>query len=152
MPELVIFVIVAGFLLLYFGRYFRTWKRDSKGTKNRIYSSGGVHCTFVYRIPHTRKEVLEMLGHKNGKDILSYRVVSEEEIRFANSENCFYEVEWSGAGYRMNFQDTEDGCILYLEQMELLTPNSASMVHLQMNTFWKEKADAVPCDVKKESL
>lgn len=152
MPELVIFAIAAGFLLLYFGQHIKMWRRDSNGIENHIYSDGGVRCTFVYRIPHTRKEVLEMLGHKNGKDILCYRLVSDEEIRFANPENYFYEVEWSGAGYRMNFQETEDGCILYLEQMELLTPNSAGMVHLQMNTFWKEKADAVPCDVKKEGL
>ena len=55
-------------------------------------------------------------------------------------------------GYSMKFRETEDGCILYLEQLELLTPNCANMVHIQMNTFWREKADAVPCDVGKESL
>lgn len=146
MGFVICFFLVMGFVLLFFWMEFKDQKKYSQGKNNRILSKDGLRVTYVYDIPHTEAQVIEILGHKNAQDRLVYEFDEKlMEIRFESPQNEFYHrmVSFS-ARYRMRFEPKEDSCLLYLEQINIF--HSEELVGMRMNAFWSVKVDAVPCE------
>lgn len=143
---LVCYFIMMAFILLIFYVEFKDQKKFSKGKNNRIFSESGMYATFVYRIPHSKEKVIEILSHKNAQDRLAYEFDKQSMvIGFKNPDSEFYHRSGIEARYKMRFEDKGDSCLLYLEQMNLFS--SEKYVPMRMNAFWAIKVDAAPYEI-----
>lgn len=118
-------------------------------TRNRIYSKDGLRVTFVYSVPYTEDQVIEILSHKNAGDRLYYEFdKSSMEIWFSNPEEFYYDRKHRGARFKIILENSDDMCLLYVEQQSVNISNAASYVGCHINDFWAAKLDAKPYDVK----
>ena len=148
MAFLVCSFIMLVFGLLFFYVEFKDQKKFSQGKNNRIFAKDG-KLIYVFSIPHTKEQVIEILSHKNAQDRLLYEFDKESmEIGFKAIENGYYpQVVSIEVRYKMRFEAQEDSCLLYLKQISLF--DSRNYVLMRMNAFWAVKVDAIPYEVKK---
>ncbi len=143
---LVYYLILMAFGLLIFYIEIKDRRKYSQGKNNRIYSKDGMRVTYVYSIPHTKERVMEILSHKNAQDQMIYNFDSQSmEIGFKDLDNEFYHRSSIEARYRMRFEEKEDSCLLYLEQINIFY--TERHVLARMNAFWVLKVDAVPYEI-----
>lgn len=135
---------IYSFLCIFFiGMSIREWRRNTDGKNNLIYSKDGLRVTYVYSVPHTKEQITEILSHKNAGDRLCYVFDRDSMvIKFADPEQEFHNIEFSGDDYHLSFEEQGNSCLLYVERMNYFAPSSAKRVPLFMNAFWKEKVNA----------
>lgn len=140
--------IVFLFILLSFTSFLiktsvREWQRNLQRDDNLVLTPDRRHVVYVYHVPHTKEQIIEILSHKNAGDRLWYVFDKDTlTIEFANQATEFYDKEVSGDDYQLSFEEQGSSCILYVEKMTIFTRDSAGGVYLRMNEFWGAKVNA----------
>ena len=137
------FIIIFLFTFLYYGQDYK-FRKQCTGIGNRGYN--GCYTTYTYHVPHTPKEIAEILSHKNVGDLLYYEFDSSKmEIVFANPEADFYQSMNAGITFQIHFEEKETSCLLLVEQKSIGFSNNTNRTATRMDAFWMKKVDAVPC-------
>ncbi len=103
--------IVFLFILLSFTSFLiktsvREWQRNLQRDDNLVLTPDRRHVVYVYHVPHTKEQIIEILSHKNAGDRLWYVFDKDTlTIEFANQAAEFYDKEVSGDDYQLSFEE-----------------------------------------------
>ena len=124
---LIILMILANAIYsVYEVRLYRKTIQDAVNHNERLTS-------FLYRVRLPREEILRRLRTGSKSDQLSCAVDSEGcTVLFSH---------WHGASvrYLLTFQESEDGCLIWLDEVQRIQSGSAS---LRLNSFFIKKMNA----------
>lgn len=144
---IVIFIVILFIWLSFGAMLFKAFARERQ--RNLVMDNNAAlkpdrrPFVYVYFVPHTKAQIIEILSHKNAGDRLCYAFDKESMvITLANDTEEFYNRSFSGDDYHLSFEEQGKNCILYVEKVSMFGRNSASYVYLRMNEFWEVKVDA----------
>lgn len=121
--------------------YVRAWQRNLQRNDNLALTPDRRHFVYVYHVPHTKEQIVEILSHKNAGDRLWYSFDKDTlTIEFADLAGEFYNRAIPGDDYQLSFEEQGKSCILYVEKQSVFTREPR--VYLRMNEFWGAKVDA----------
>ncbi len=107
------------------------------------------HHTYYFYVPHTRKEIIQLLSVSSGADSMDYRLVHKLEPELWILERiwvtgvCAYE-------YALIFEETADGCRLTLQHLVThfqIRASSYDPYYDEINALMIQKLQAEPLPI-----
>ena len=126
----VLFVVLA-VVVLY--TVISNYKKHYSVTGNVVNYDYGMK-TFVFKVPHAKEEIIELLKIKNVNDDLEY-VFNPEDLHITFSKIGHVDIE-----YRLLIEEHENYCVLHVENSR--KRYSGGQIPILVNPFFVKKLNA----------